>query len=84
MSLIPDDFEPSPCESDQATKLEESERNRGIEQAHAIAKKIPKGEAGECDMCGDEFSRIVNGMCGGCRDIVEKRNRRLGRDYDYR
>lgn len=32
------------------------------------ANRMPKGSAGECDECGFYFSRIVNGMCGRCRD----------------
>lgn len=29
---------------------------------------IPAGVAGECENCGDEMPRLVNGLCGFCRD----------------
>ena len=32
------------------------------------ASKIPAGEAGECDLCGEYYARIVNGVCARCRD----------------
>lgn len=30
--------------------------------------ELPKGEAGECDYCGEEFARLVNNACARCRD----------------
>ncbi len=33
-----------------------------------IDAAIPAGVAGECDECGDYFSRLVGGRCGFCRD----------------
>jgi hypothetical protein len=43
---------------------------------HAKAEKIDPGQPGECDLCGEEFSRIVDTekdnqpvkACGRCRD----------------
>lgn len=32
------------------------------------AARIPAGEAGECDLCGEYFSRTVHGVCARCRD----------------
>lgn len=34
----------------------------------AAAAAIPEGHPGECDFCGEYFSRLVDGACGGCRD----------------
>ena len=34
------------------------------------ADAIPKGEPGECIECGLEFSRVVHGYCGRCRDAL--------------
>lgn len=39
--------------------------------AAAIAKNardIPHGEPGECDLCGEESGRLINGACAPCRD----------------
>jgi RNA polymerase-binding transcription factor DksA len=30
--------------------------------------KIPQGEAGECDRCGETYPRLVDGNCSRCRD----------------
>lgn len=32
------------------------------------AANMPKGEAGECDLCGEYYERTVNGVCARCRD----------------
>lgn len=34
----------------------------------AAAAAIPQGHPGDCDFCGEYFSRLVNGACGACRD----------------
>lgn len=47
-----------------AERLEASD----IARARALAAKIPPGEPGVCDYCGEEFPRLVNGACGRCRD----------------
>ena len=36
--------------------------------ARMAAARIPVGEPGECDYCGEEFSRLVGGACARCRD----------------
>ncbi|QRY97415.1 hypothetical protein JT366_09435 [Sphingomonas paucimobilis] len=33
-----------------------------------IDPTLAKGVAGECDNCGDEFERLIGGLCGYCRD----------------
>lgn len=32
------------------------------------ASRIPVGEPGECEMCGEQSGRLVNGVCAPCRD----------------
>lgn len=32
------------------------------------AAAIPVGVPGECDLCGEESGRLVNGVCATCRD----------------
>lgn len=29
---------------------------------------IPKGEAGDCELCGEWFHRLVGGACVPCRE----------------
>ena len=48
-----------------------------VREVQRKAAKIPKGEPGDCDECGEYFARLVDGHCGYCRDrrIGLKRNR---------
>jgi hypothetical protein len=39
-----------------------------VKLAMRKAADIPAGISGECDLCGEYFSRLVNGCCGYCRD----------------
>lgn len=39
-----------------------------LRKARALAQAIPEGEPGECEYCGGHFVRLVNGVCGRCRD----------------
>jgi hypothetical protein len=34
----------------------------------SIDRALPAGVAGECDDCGEQMPRLVNGRCGFCRD----------------
>lgn len=57
--------------SDPIDKAQEAVENHGqgeIEKIRQAAASIPKGEPGECHYCGEEFSRLVGGACGRCRD----------------
>jgi len=47
--------------------------NDYMERVQAAAMRTPrpqmaKGEPGECDWCGEESPRLVNGYCARCRD----------------
>lgn len=33
-----------------------------------LVQSIPQGCAGNCEWCGEYFTRIVDGACGRCRD----------------
>lgn len=50
-----------------------------VRQVQQRASDIPKGEPGECDACGEYFERVVNHMCGRCRDKEFEYRRRSGR-----
>jgi len=34
----------------------------------ANCPEIPEGSPGECDWCGEDSLRLVNGYCARCRD----------------
>jgi len=55
-------------EIDMAQDHELLDRDRCIKQARNKASAIPKGEPGECDMCGEWSGRLVDGVCAPCRD----------------
>ena len=40
-----------------------------IAEVRRRAAAIPKGEPGDCDLCGEWFGRLVNGVCARCRDL---------------
>ncbi|MDE2097786.1 MAG: conjugal transfer protein TraR [Patescibacteria group bacterium] len=50
---------------DIANEKAQADLERGIAEAR---KPIPEGVPGECDFCGEWFSRLVGGACGACRD----------------
>jgi hypothetical protein len=43
-----------------------------IKNLRAQAAAIPAGEPGECNECGDQMLRLVNGVCAPCREDLEK------------
>lgn len=53
---------------DQANDYAAAEQARSEASARAAAADIPAGEPGDCDFCGEFFSRLVGGACGACRD----------------
>ena len=40
-----------------------------IAEVRRRAAAIPKGEPGDCDLCGELFGRLVKGVCARCRDL---------------
>ena len=59
-------------EADLASYFIESVVDDHVKEAMRRAAEIPVGEAGECDSCGEFFTRLVDGMCGRCRDKFAK------------
>ena len=59
-------------EADRATYFIESVIDDHVKEAMRRAAEIPVGESGECDGCGEFFTRLVDGMCGRCRDKFAK------------
>lgn len=51
--------------SDERISLVVEAGQRRISEAAAA---IPKGEPGECELCGEWCGRLVNGACARCRD----------------
>lgn len=54
-----------PDEIDLAQEREQLATENSI---RAAAKDIPKGEPGECDLCGEWCGRLIGGACARCRD----------------
>lgn len=52
-------------EADRANEYAERMREVALQ---SITGDLPKGAPGECDECGHENPRIVNGLCARCRD----------------
>ncbi len=50
---------------DFATALVADNLEKTISAARA---PIPVGAAGECEECGEDMPRLVDGRCGFCRD----------------
>lgn len=53
---------------DQANNRAELDTANCVATARAKAASIPAGEPGDCDLCGEWFSRLVEGNCARCRD----------------
>lgn len=53
---------------DRADYFIESVIDDHVKDAMRRASEIPAGNSGDCDICGEYFSRLVNGCCGFCRD----------------
>jgi len=59
-------------EADRASYFIESVIDDHVKEAMRRAAEIPIGEAGECQGCGDYFTRLVDDLCGRCRDKFAK------------
>lgn len=55
-------------EADRSEYYIESVIDDHVKEAMRKAADIPPGNPGECDFCGEYFSRLVGGACGFCRD----------------
>lgn len=51
---------------DKAQELEEHHRETAL--ANRPRYVMQQGTPGDCELCGEFFSRLVGGACGHCRD----------------
>ena len=65
-------------EADMAQLKREEMEAATLQAVQRAANKIPTGEAGDCDECGEYFARTVDGYCGRCRDKLERRRKLWG------
>lgn len=50
---------------DMANELAANHLERSLRAARAA---VPTGVPGECEECGEEMPRLIDGRCGYCRD----------------
>jgi RNA polymerase-binding transcription factor DksA len=58
-------------EADQADdylRIQQLRTDSLISDIRAKVSSMPAGVFGECDYCGEERTRLVNGVCAACRD----------------
>lgn len=53
---------------DMASEQEEKHRQASIQARRN--KPFDPGVPGDCEGCGDYFTRLVGGHCGRCRDTL--------------
>lgn len=53
---------------DDANVLVEEHLARSIAAARATAAATPPGAAGDCEQCGEDRPRLIEGRCLLCRD----------------
>ena len=54
--------------ADVTTEQMEVREAANIAEIRRKAAEIPKGVPGECDLCGEDMPRLINGVCAPCRD----------------
>ena len=52
-------------QADDANELVDEHLKRSLAAAR---RPIPAGEPGQCEECGEDMPRLVQGRCGFCRD----------------
>ena len=55
-------------EVDRSTEDSEFLMDAQVKDIRSKVTKIPAGIAGECDKCGEEMPRLIDGNCCRCRD----------------
>jgi hypothetical protein len=55
-------------EVDLTAERMEAEHSANLAEICRKASNIPKGEPGDCELCGEWSGRLVNGVCAPCRD----------------
>ena len=54
--------------ADVTAERMEVQEAANIAEIRRKAAEIPKGVAGECERCGEDMPRLINGVCAPCRD----------------
>lgn len=54
--------------ADYAAEIVQEAIDNEVSRIRQQAAKIPVGNPGECDLCGEWSGRLVNGVCAPCRD----------------
>jgi len=55
-------------DADKAEGLIEARQKEGLDAVRRAAADMPKGEPGDCELCGEWSGRLVRGVCAPCRD----------------
>lgn len=55
-------------DADRAQAQMEDEEVLRTKEVRKRAAAIPLGKPGDCELCGEWSSRLVNGACAPCRD----------------
>ncbi len=55
-------------EADKTSERMEVQEAADIAEIRRKANEIPKGIPGECERCGEDMPRLINGVCAPCRD----------------
>lgn len=54
--------------ADTADRAITATTEAAVATARNRAAAMPRGEPGTCKGCGEDFTRLVDGLCGRCRD----------------
>lgn len=55
-------------DADYAAEIAQEAVDNEVSRICQQAAKIPVGNPGECDLCGEWSGRLVSGVCAPCRD----------------
>lgn len=55
-------------DADKADGLISAREKEAVAAARRALANMPKGEPGECELCGEASPRLVRGACAPCRD----------------
>lgn len=55
-------------DADKADGLIAAREKEAVAAAQRAAAEMPKGEPGDCELCGEWSGRLVRGVCAPCRD----------------
>lgn len=58
-------------EIDAANDISEHFRSLAERNARSLVQEMQDDGPGECVECGHQFSRLVDGLCGRCRDELK-------------